>query len=317
MNFSVEKGIRFLFNNDYRFVILSKFGFYKNVDDKKYLEKMFNGMMNERLNLDNPKTFNEKLQWLKLFDRKDEYIKMVDKYEAKKYISDSIGNQYIVPTIGIYNKFDDINFNNLPNKFVIKCTHDSGGIVICKDKSKLDIKKAKKKIDRCMSKNFFYYGREWPYKNIKPRIMIEKFLEDENQLEIFDYKFFCFNGKVEYLYVSSGSHSSKQKIQFFDKNFTPVNCTRKDYATFDVIPKRPKNFDKMIQLSEFFSDNIEHIRIDFYEINGKLYFGEFTFYTGSGYIPFESKEWDLKLGSLIDLKRVNKNIKTVEKSIKL
>lgn len=315
MNNYLSKGFKFLSDSNYRFLVLSTRGFYKAMNDKDFLCKMYKVTMNEELNINSPVTYNEKIQWLKLNDRKDIYSMMVDKYETKKYVSKIIGEEYIIPTIGIYNKFEEIDFNQLPDKFVMKCTHDSGGIVICKNKSKLNLKKAKKKINKSLKQNYFYYGREWPYKNVKPRIIIEKYMEDQSQKNILDYKFFCFGGKVECLYISEGSHSNNQKLQFYDKNFNLIDCTRKDYKKFEVLPQKPINFNKMIEFSEVLSKNIEHIRVDFYEINGKLYFSELTFYTGSGYIPWVDKKWDYEFGKMINLDNVIKRGNVCEENI--
>ena len=303
----INKILKCLIDNNYRFSVLSSLGVFNGMNDKKYIEKKFKNQMGYSLDLENPITYNEKIQWLKLYDRNSKYIYMADKYEAKKIVSNILGDEYVVPTIGIYDDFDKINFEELPNQFVMKCTHDSGGVIVCKEKKYFNYKEARKKINKNLKKNYFFYGREWPYKNINPRIIIEKYLEDSYQKEIIDYKFFCFNGKVEYLYISEGSHTLNQKIQFFDKNYLPIDCSRSDYNKFERIPKKPKNFDKMIEFAELLSKNIEHIRIDFYEINGQLYFSEFTFYTGSGYVPFNEKHWDFKFGSLINLDHIKKH----------
>lgn len=277
--------------------------FIKNkIPDKIYLKYKYKKILKKELNLNNPVTFNEKLQWLKLNDRKDIYTTMVDKYEAKKYVANIIGDEYIIPTIGIYNSFDEIDFSELPNQFVMKCTHDSGGLVICKDKNNLDINKARKKINKSLKNNYYYDGREWPYKNVKPRIIIEKYMEDSNSLSMKDYKFFCFNGTPRLMYLSEGlENHDTASMSFFDMNFKLSSCKRKDYKLLNYSPNKPKTFEKMKKLSSVLSKNIPHVRVDWYEINEKLYFGELTFYTCSGFIPFESEEWDKKLGDMIKL----------------
>lgn len=278
--------------------------------DKLYLKLLFRYRTGKKLNLKEPQTFNEKLQWLKLNDRKKTYTKMVEKYDAKEYVSNIIGKEYIIPTIGVYDKFDEIDFKNLPNQFVIKCTHDSGGIVICKNKKELDIESAKKKINKSLNKNFFYHGREWPYKNIKPRIIVEKFMKDDKYSSMRDYKFFCFNGKPEIMYLSEGLEDhSTAGMSFFDMNFKLLPLKRKDYHELNYNVEKPKNFEKMKKFAEMLSKDIPHIRVDFYEINGKLFFGELTFYTCSGFVPFEPEEWDYKLGKMINLNGVKKNEK--------
>ena len=269
--------------------------------DKLYLQVYYFSQFKKFINFKNPKTYNEKLNWLKIYDRNPEYTKMVDKYEGKKYVASIIGEEYIIPTLGIWNKFDDINFEQLPNQFVLKCTHDSEGIVIVKDKKKLDNKLVKDKIEEAMKYNFFYIGREYPYKNVKPRIIAEKYMEDSKYHELRDYKFFCFNGEPKIMYVSDCSHTNNQHCCFYNMKYQKLNIKRKDYKEFIKPLSKPKNFNKMIELSKILSKNIPHVRVDWYEINEKLYFGELTFYTCSGFIPFENEEWDYKIGEWIKL----------------
>ncbi len=298
----MNKKIEDIIKNPLRIVIyLNKIGF-KVLNDEHYLKVLYKLKLNKKLDLSNPQTFNEKLQWLKLHDRKKIYTTMVDKYEAKKYVASIIGEEYIIPTIGIYERFDDIDFDKLPNQFVIKCTHDSGGLVICKDKSQIDIKTARKKINRSLKRNYFYGGREWPYKNVKPRIIIEKYMEDKKNKIMRDYKIFCFNGKPEIMYLSEGLEDhATAGISFYDMDFKLTDCKRKDYRQISYIPEKPKNWERMKKYSAILSKGIPHLRVDWYEINGKLYFGELTFYTQTGMIPFEDESWDKKLGNLIKL----------------
>ncbi len=271
------------------------------LNDKLYLKCAYKKYLNKKLDFKNPKTFNEKLQWLKLYDRKDIYTIMVDKYDVKEYVSNIIGEEYIIPTLGIYNSFNEIDFDKLPNQFVIKCTHDSGGLVIVQDKEKLDIESAKKKINKCLKNNFYYQGREWPYKNVKPRIIIEKYMVDESGYELKDYKFFCFNGNVKLMFVATDRNSTSETcFDFFDENFNHLPFTN-GHPNSNKKIKKPKNFNKMVNLAEKLSTNIPHVRIDFYNINGKIYFGELTFYHWSGFVPFTPVEWDYRLGELIKL----------------
>ena len=288
------------------FVFLSNRGI-NLFNDKTYLKIRYFATFKKILNLQTPQTFNEKLQWLKLNDRKDIYTKMVDKYEAKSYVSKIIGNKYIIPTLGIYNNFDEIDFNKLPNQFVIKCTHDSGGLVIVTDKSKLDIKKAKKKINKSLKRNYYYLGSEWPYKNVKPRIIVEKYMKDNKDTSMRDYKFFCFNGNP-YCILLCNDRNTELKETFFDLNWKILPFKRPNHS-IDTNIEKPHNLDKMIEFSKKLSLNIPFLRVDFYEINGNLYFGELTFYPAGGFSKFEPEEWDLKLGNLIDLNLVSKNEK--------
>ena len=275
---------------------------FNHFSDEVYLKMLFFLTFHKKIDLLNPKTFNEKMQWLKLYDRKDTYNKMVDKSEAKKYVSSIIGEEYIIPTIGIYDNFDDIDFKNMPNQFVIKCTHDSGNVVICKNKDTFDLRRARKKINKSLKKNYYYVSREWPYKNVKPQIIVENYMEDNNNSDLIDYKFYCFNGEPKYLYVSQGlSNHDTAKIDFFDMNFKKAPFGRKDFKHYDVLPKRPFNFEKMKILARKLSNNIPFIRVDFYEINNNIYFSELTFTPCGGFMIFVPKEWDKKLGNLISL----------------
>ena len=290
-------------NKLYRRIIyaLKRRDLLKFLSDKAFIKAVYRAKFGKKLNLKNPKTFNEKLQWLKLNDKDPKYAKMVDKYEAKKYVGDIIGEEYIIPTYGVYDNFDEINFNSLPNSFVIKCTHDSGGVAICKDKKIFDKKSAKEKIEKSLKRNYFNEGREPVYKYVKPRIIVEKYMEDKKQKEIVDYKFFCFNGEPKIMYISDGSHTENQSIAFFDMDYNLLDIEREDYKKMVDIPLKPKNFEKMKEFSRILSKNMYHLRVDFYEINGHLYFGELTFITCSGLIPFKKQEYDELLGSYLDI----------------
>lgn len=273
--------------------------FFCFLPDSVYIKMLFRIYIGKKLSLKNPKTLNEKMQWLKLYDRKDIYTIMVDKFEAKKYAADLIGDEYIIPTLGIYDKFEDIDFNSLPNQFVIKCTHDSGGLVIVKDKKQLDYKKVKKKINKSLKRNYYYYYREWPYKNVKPRIIIEELLVPDNNMELNDYKFFIFNNKLAYTFVCS-ERSKKVKFTFYDKN-KKILKIKQCGAEYDENVKLPKNYDKMVELAEKLSTEAIEIRVDFYEVNNKIYFGELTFFDSGGFGKFDPELWDEKLGKLLKL----------------
>lgn len=269
--------------------------------DDLYLKIFYKKKIGKKLNLKNPQTFNEKMQWLKLNDRKEIYTTMVDKYDVKKYVANIIGEEYIIPTIGVYDNFDNINFDELPNKFVIKCTHDSGGVVVCKDKSTFNIEIARKKINDCLKKNFYYLGREWPYKNVKPRIIIEKFLDDEKNEDLIDYKIMCFNGKAQCSFLCLNRRSKEGlNVDFYDLNWNKMPFER-HYKQSNIVMEKPENYDLMIELAEKLAKNIPFVRVDFYDIKGKVYFGELTFYPGSGMEEFNPEEWDKKLGDLLVL----------------
>lgn len=271
------------------------------MSDEKYLKLRYKCIMGKELNLENPITYNEKLQWLKLYDRKPEYTKMVDKYEAKKYVSDIIGDEYIIPTLGVWENAEDIDFDALPNEFVLKCTHDSGGMVICNDKSQLDIQSTKATLNHFLNRNFYSLHREWPYKNVKPRIIAEKYMVDESGYELKDYKFFCFDGRVQAMFIATDRNEKTETcFDFFDRDFNHMPVVNGHPNTKKEL-KKPQGFEKMIELAEKLSIGIPQVRIDFYDINGKVYFGEMTFFHWSGLKKFEPEKYDKIFGDWITL----------------
>lgn len=272
-------------------------GYFKWIPDDIYLRMVYYAVFDRKLDLDNPKSYNEKLQWIKLHDRCPEYTMMVDKYAVKAYVADKIGADHIIKTLGVWDSFDDIDFSMLPNQFVLKCTHDSGGLVICKDKQNLDIPAAKKKINKCLKTNFYYAWREWPYKNVKPRIIAEEYMSDNMDSDLKDYKFFVFDGRVEYLFVATDRQAQTETcFDFFDRDFNHINVRQGHPNTKKTIPK-PLEFEKMVALAEVLGKGIPHCRIDLYDIEGKIYFGEITFFHYSGFVPFDPIDWDDKFGT--------------------
>lgn len=270
------------------------------IPDRAYIQMYYFAHFKKFCNLKNPKTYNEKLNWLKLHDKNPIYTRIVDKFEAKEYVKDIIGDQYIIPTLGVWDNFDDIDFDELPQQFVLKCTHDSEGLVIVKDKDKLDKEMAKNKIESALKQNFFYIGREWPYKNVKPRIIAEKYMEDHIDGELRDYKFFCFDGEPKAMFVASDRASDNVKFDYFDLNFNHLDIKQK-YPHAEQPLRKPVTFEKMIELSKVLSKGFPHVRVDFYEVDGQLYFGELTFYHFSGFMPFEPNKWDKIFGDWIKL----------------
>lgn len=258
--------------------------------------------MGKRLNLSTPRTFNEKLQWLKLNDRKPEYTVMVDKYAVKKYVSDRIGDQYIIPTLGVWDRPEDIDFESLPDQFVLKVTHDSGGLVICRDKATLDKEATIQKLHKSLQRDYYQVHREWPYKNVPRRIIAEQYMEDKETGELRDYKFFCFNGTARLLFIATDrmNKNEETKFDFFDMELNHLDI-KNGHPNADTSPAKPKNFEEMRHLAEKLSQNIPHVRVDFYEVNGKTYFGELTFSHWSGLVPFEPEEWDRTIGDWIKL----------------
>lgn len=268
--------------------------------DKPYLQIFYYAEFGKFIDFKNPKTFNEKLNWLKLYYRRPDLITLVDKYEVKKYIADKIGEQYVIPTLGVWDKFEDINFNELPNQFVLKCTHDSGGLVVCKDKSKLNLKEVKAKIEKSLTNNYYLWTREWPYKGVKPRIIEEKYMEDQETGELRDYKFFCFNGEPKLMFVASERGLKNTKFDFYDMQFHHMNIVQ-HYPNSECSIEKPEHFEKMVMLAEKLSAGFPHVRVDFYEANGQVYFGEMTFYHLGAIVPFETEEWDKKIGDWLVL----------------
>ena len=272
------------------------------LSDKTFVKIEYRNRMRKKLNLKNPQTFNEKLQWLKIYDRKPIYTTMVDKYEVKNYVADKIGDEYIIPTLGVWDSFDEIDFDSLPDQFVLKCTHDSGGLVICKDKSKLDKEKAKKKIELSLNRNYYYHGREWAYKDVKPRVIAEKLID----VQIVDYKFYCFNGEPKLLYLSRGlENHATASISFFDLDLKRLPFHRSDFRPFTDEPEIPEGYQEMLEIVRKLSNGMSFIRVDLYNVGGKIYFSELTFYPCAGYMPFAPKEWDYTLGQWIELPTID------------
>ncbi len=273
-------------------------GYAKELNDEKYLKFDWYLRFGTELNLDNPITFNEKLQWLKLHDRKEEYFKLADKYEAKMVVSGTIGEKYVVPVIQVCDSFDEICIEKLPDKFVIKSTHDSGGVKICRDKSKFDFSLLKIDFDQRLKENYFYCEREWAYKGIKPRIIIEELLESDGSADVWDYKFFCFNGEVKLIQVDF-DRSTDHHRNLYTEQWEYMDASIKYPNNPNIIIPKPSKFDEMLWCVKKLAKGIPHVRIDLYYVNERIYFGEFTFYHGGGYELFLPEELGIKLGSFI------------------
>lgn len=274
------------------------------VPDKTYLKILFRLKMGYELNIDNPIGFNEKLQWLKLYNRKPEYINMVDKYEVKKLIASLIGEKYIIPTYGIWNKIEEVDFDSLPKQFVLKTTNGGGGsgVVICTDKNSFNKKDAIKNLNNSLKSNIYRNFREWPYKGIKPRIIAEKYMMDPKLKELRDYKFFCFDGYVDCVMVCSERQSGNTKFYFFDKNWNLLRLNKLGQAASEhfTLP-RPSNINEMFEIASKLSRGIPFARIDLYSVNGKTYFGEITFFPDSGFDKNILTEADEHFGKLIKI----------------
>lgn len=286
-------------------ILLGKFSFL--FSDKQYLQMMYWLHLGRKLNLKNPKTFNEKLQWLKLYNHKPEYTIMVDKVKAKEYVAKLIGEEHIIPTLGVWDDPDDIDFDALPDQFVLKCNHNSGtGMCICRDKSKRDIEKVKAELRKGLKENYFMRWREWPYKNVPRKILAEKFMVDESGTELKDYKIFCFNGEPRYCQVIS-DRNTDEKIDFYDMHWKRlvglvglVGLNDKVHNSEYAIPC-PESFENMKQMASLLAKSIPFSRIDFYEINHQAYFGEITFFPATGFGNFNPREWNVKMGDMITL----------------
>lgn len=303
----LSHGFKFFEDKKYRFYVMQSLGIFNSMSDEEYLRKAYRVKMDRSLNLEVPKAYSEKLQWLKLYDRRPEYIKMVDKYEVKEYVAGIIGDEYVIPLLGVWDDAEKIDFDTLPNQFVLKCTHNSGGIIVCKDKKTFNCDITSKKLCKQLKKNYYLRGREWPYKHVQPRIIAEYYMEDEATHELRDYKFFTFNGKAKAMFIATGRMGAGEpRFDFFDMDFNHLPFTN-GHPNADVLPEKPHNFELMKELSEQLSEGIPHLRVDFYEVNGKVYFGEFTFYHYSGMRPFKPSDWDEKLGDWLELPEKHTN----------
>ena len=277
-------------------------------NDTIYLKIIFRLEMGYPLNLGNPKTYNEKIQWLKIYDRNPIYIKMVDKAAVKDYVAGKIGKQYIIPTLGLWLQPSDIDWDSLPSQFVLKTTHGGGGgsVIICNDKNKLNKENAIKKLNKCLNADIYSKYREWPYKNVPKRIIAEKYMDPNKQMKalpfLADYKFFCFDGEPKFLYYSD---SQNHKLAFMNIDWTIADFNRDDYKPLDELPEKPSNFDEMLNIARVLSNGIPHVRVDLYYWENRIYFGELTLYTGSGYVPFNPKKYDKILGDLLILPTIS------------
>lgn len=283
-------------------IMLRRYG--QRLSDETYIKLYYRFSMGKKLNLKNPQTFTEKLQWLKLYDHNPLYTTLVDKYAVKSWVAERIGDQYIIPTLGVWNSFDEIDIEKLPNQFVLKTTHGGGnvGVVICKDKASFNKEEAKIKLERSMKISGYDTVREWPYKNVQRRIIAEKFIEPQPEInDLPDYKFFCFNGEPKYCQVISG-RNTKKSIDFFDNEWKhqPFREPKK-YPNADTEPTKPECLEKMWQLAALLAEGKAFSRIDFYEMRGQIFFGEITFFPTSGLGVFEPEEYDAILGQMIHL----------------
>lgn len=296
-----NKFIKALKHPEWVFGVILRRCFAKYMNDETFIRWEYFSGMRKFPNLKNPQTYNEKLQWLKLNDIHPEYAEIVDKHLAKEYVKRVLGNdEIIIPTLGVYDSFDEIDFSNLPNQFVLKTTHDSGGVVVCPDKDKFNKEGAHAKLERSLKNNYYFEHREYPYKYVKPRIIAEQFMVDESGTELKDYKFFVFNGKCKMLFVATDRSIGDVKFDFFDEKFNHLPFIQgHPWAKKEI--KKPAGFERMVRLAEELGKPFPHVRVDLYDINGKIYFGELTFFHFSGNVPFEPVEWDYRIGEWLNL----------------
>lgn len=274
--------------------LLTRYGGF--IPEKPFLKMLYRLKMGHPLNLNNPESFTEKLQWLKLYDRNPQHTALVDKDAVKAIVADKIGAEHVIPTLGKWDSVESIDWGSLPDKFVLKTTHGGGGggVVICKDKSKLDKAKAKATLNRSMKIDLYPRLREWPYKNVPKRIIAEEFIDGGEELK--DYKFYCFNGEVKYVLVVQGRFGKQKCYDYFDLNWNHLDFCDTNAINAPQLPKKPENFDKMVEIAKNLSQDIPHVRIDLYNVDGKIYFGEYTFFDASGFARYNPPETDLLLG---------------------
>jgi len=267
--------------------------------DKWMVSWQFHHSLGYDIDWKNPKTFNEKLNWLKVYGREPLYTQLVDKVAVKDYVANKIGEQYIIPTLAVYHSVDEIDIEKLPNRFVLKCNHDSGSVVICKDKKTFNLQAAKEKLDKCLRRDYYLVCREWPYKNVRRCVFAEQYMEDQTFDDLADYKFICINGKPEIMYITVKADDVWEN--FYDMDFQPINFShgRKLYSRKPI--SEPEQFELMKEVTQVLAEDVPNVRIDFYVIKGKLYFSEYTFYDWAGYAKIQPESWDMKLGDLMIL----------------
>lgn len=271
-------------------------------DERLYLRIKYYRNTRRWLHLRHPKEYSEVLQWLKIHDQNPRYRDLVDKYKVKEIVSKTIGEQYVVPLLGVWNSPDEIDFSALPERFVLKCTHLSGRVYCCHDRDSFDIPAVLDSLRQDLATDYYYAGLEWPYKNAERRIIAEAYLENESsegsRSILTDYKFFCFSGVPKLFYISKDGDKCPT-TDFFDADFNPLPIRMRD-PNSAVLPSKPECFEQMKALAAKLSEGIPHVRIDFYLADGKIYFGEYTFFHCSGFSLVQPYEWSIKMGAMLD-----------------
>ncbi len=298
----LNRGVKFLSDPDYRFLIMANRGKYDSMPDEAYLKRKFKASIGQELDLDNPQSFNEKLQWLKLYNRRPEYTMMVDKYKVRDYIAEKLGEEYLIPLLGVWDDPDEIDFDALPNQFVLKCNHNSGlGMCICKDKSKLDIPKVKEELRKGLAEDYYLTGREWPYKDVPRKIVCEKYMVDESGTELKDYKLLCFDGEPKLIEIHRGRFGEHTQDFYDAETWERLDIQQPDMPMAEHPMQKPAFADQMVALSRVLAKDIPHVRVDWYFAENRLYFGELTFFDGAGFDSFIDVKDDLLLGNYITL----------------
>lgn len=298
----MQKGWRFLTDANYRWRVEAGHGRFDDMPDEEFIRRQWRAVMGYNIDLAHPRTFNEKLQWLKLHDRRPEYTQMVDKYRVRDYIREQIGEEYLIPLLGVWDDPEEIDFAALPQQFVLKCNHNSGlGMCICTDKSQLDIEKVKAELRKGLRENFYLHGREWPYKDVSRKIVAEQFMTEPSGQGLNDYKVLCFNGEPRLIEYHAGRLAGHHTQDFYDTDWQLQPIYQPDFPGLGHAVEPPASLEKMLAFSRQLAKGMYHVRLDWYDIAGKLYFGEITFYDGSGHAPFTEYDMDLKIGNMMRL----------------
>ena len=301
-----NKGMQCIYSrkarSKYMMPFLCKLGFYNRLSDKAYLQKCYKVKMGRPLDLENPQLFSEKMQWLKLYDRKAEYTTMVDKIKAKEYVGSIIGEEHIIPLLGEWDNADDIDFDALPEQFVIKCNHNSGGgLCICKDKKSLDTDAVRKDLRDVMRGDYYAEKREWPYKDVQKKIFAEQYMVDESGTELKDYKLYCFNGEPKLVQIDYQRFSSGHRRNFYSPSWEFIDVTYDCANDPNANIPRPKQLDAMISIARTLANNIPFLRVDLYCVYDQIYFGELTFFPTAGFYSFMPIAYESLFGSWIHL----------------
>lgn len=282
---------------------MAEYGKYlKWVPDKIYLSVIYRILLNEKMNIKNPLSYTQKLQWLKVYDKKERYHILVDKYKVRKYVSDKIGEEYLIPLINVYENVEEIKWDELPREFVLKATHTSGDVIICKNKLDLDKEKCIKEMQGWLKRDYYSFFREWPYKNLTPRIVCEEFISEIGDVPV-DYKIMCFSGKPKIIQVHHGRFSN-HTIEYYDICWNKIDIYSEGYSIATNVTRRPQQLNKMLEIAQKLSTGLPQSRIDLYLVNNKIFFSEITFFDGAGFDKFYPEEYNDYLGSLINLEEI-------------